>query len=273
MEHQVTEEELKNMSPEQIAELQKQNCIFCKIISGEIPSKKVFEDEFCTAILDINPANEGHVLILPKEHYQILPQIPENIVGKLFVVAKEISHSILQAFGAKGTNIFVANGQVAGQRAPHFMIHVFQRAEGDGIFKNNPSKLSAQDIQKLKSHLVPKISRLFGSGAEEESASLLETESIDQDMVRDLQRKKQQDEEQEEDSYKDDFEEYDKAEETEKRSDAEGEKPESKEDENKDKSPEEDNENEDEHEGEEHQDVDIESGEKFDLDKIGDLFR
>ena len=64
------------MSPEQIAEMQKQQCIFCKIIKGDIPGKKVFQDDFVEAILDINPAAKGHTLVMPKEHYPILPVIP-----------------------------------------------------------------------------------------------------------------------------------------------------------------------------------------------------
>ncbi|RJQ17007.1 HIT domain-containing protein [Candidatus Woesearchaeota archaeon] len=152
---QPTEEELKKMSPEQLLELQKQNCIFCKIIAGEIPSKKLYQDEHCVAVLDINPASEGHVLLLPKDHYQILPQMPEEVIARMFVVAKELSHAILKAFNAKGTNIFVANGAIAGQRAPHFMIHVFQRKQDDGILTIPAKPISEKDLMTLKNHLLP----------------------------------------------------------------------------------------------------------------------
>jgi len=135
---QPSEEELKNMSPEQIAEMQKQNCIFCKIIAGEIPSKKVYEDDNFVGILDINPAAQGHVLILPKKHFQILPQIPQDLVGKLGISAKNVSSKVLKAFQSDGTSIFVANGMIAGQKSPHFIMHVIPRNELDNVPLNPP---------------------------------------------------------------------------------------------------------------------------------------
>ena len=112
-----------DMSPEQGAAQAQENCIFCQINSGKVQSKKVFEDEQTTAILDINPANPGHVLILPKKHYAIMPQMKDEEIGHLFSVSKHMSGAVLKALKVEGTNIFVANGQIAGQKAPHFMIH------------------------------------------------------------------------------------------------------------------------------------------------------
>ena len=132
----LTEEDMKNMSPEQIAELQKKNCIFCKIISGEVPSKKVYEDPDFIGILDINPGVEGHVLVLPKKHFQVMPQMPPELAGKFGVACKEVSQRILKAFNVQGTSIFMGNGFVAGQKAPHFMGHVIPRKEGDGVSLN-----------------------------------------------------------------------------------------------------------------------------------------
>ena len=129
------EEKLKNMSPEELAAFQKQQCIFCQIISGKIPSKSVYQDEHCTAILDINPAVKGHVLLIPKEHYTIMPQLPDNILGHLNFLARNISQGMLRGIGASGTNIFVSNGLVAGQRAQHFMIHIIPRKDGDQLLK------------------------------------------------------------------------------------------------------------------------------------------
>src|SRR3989344_253434 len=93
---ELTPEDLKNMTPEQIAELQKQNCIFCHITSGKVASKKVYEDDKCLGILDINPANPGHVLLMPKEHYAIMPLIPEDELKHLSMVAKAISNILLK---------------------------------------------------------------------------------------------------------------------------------------------------------------------------------
>ena len=90
------EERIKSMSPEELKEFQKQQCIFCQIISGKIPSKKIYEDEKAIAILDINPAAKGHVLVMPKEHYAIMPQMPDKEVAHLFKIAKKISQVILK---------------------------------------------------------------------------------------------------------------------------------------------------------------------------------
>ena len=84
------QEKLKNMSPEELQEFQKKQCIFCQIIAGKIPSKKIYEDEKCLAVLDINPAAKGHLLLLPKEHYAIMPQIPDKILSHLFLVSKKL---------------------------------------------------------------------------------------------------------------------------------------------------------------------------------------
>ncbi|MGV8169159.1 MAG: HIT family protein [Candidatus Nanoarchaeia archaeon] len=127
---------MENMTPEQAAQLQRENCIFCKIVAGEIPSKKVYEDQDFIGILDINPASDGHVLLLPKQHYQIMPQIPPELVGSLGVACAAISAKILKGFKCEGTSVFIANGAVAGQRAPHFMVHIIPRTDGDDIFLN-----------------------------------------------------------------------------------------------------------------------------------------
>ncbi|MBU0536011.1 MAG: HIT domain-containing protein [Nanoarchaeota archaeon] len=161
---EITEEQLKNMTPEQIAEMQKQNCIFCHIVSGKVASKKVYEDDKVTVILDINPANPGHSVIIPKEHYAIMPQIPEDILGHIFMVAKGISHACLKAFKAQGTNIFIANGVVAGQRAQHFMVHVIPRKENDGIkiFQIPHKDVSEDQLAKLSSILKAKVNQMMG---------------------------------------------------------------------------------------------------------------
>lgn len=128
-----SEEDLSNLSPEQIEELQRKNCVFCQIAQGKIPARKVYEDEKCIAVLDISPANLGHMLLLPKEHYSVMPQLPDNLTGHLFKVAKKLSQAALKAFKLRGTTIFVANGMAAGQKAPHVLIHIIPRAFDDGI--------------------------------------------------------------------------------------------------------------------------------------------
>ncbi len=151
---ELTEEDIKNMSPEEIAELQKQQCIFCKIVSGEVSSRKLYEDEHCIAVLDINPANPGHVLVISKKHYQVMPQIPEPVISHIFTVVKKVSRSVLKSLKAGGTNIFVASGNAAGQRAPHFMVHVIPRKKGDGLkIHLQPKDISESDIEQVRVRL------------------------------------------------------------------------------------------------------------------------
>lgn len=156
------EEKLKKMSPEEIAELQKQQCIFCQIISGKIPSKKVYDDEHCIIVMDINPATRGHCLLLPKQHFAIMPQIPEKILDHMFIVAKAISKVLLKSMRAEGTNIFVANGAAAGQRAPHFMIHIIPRKEDDGIMKVDTHLVDLEVRQEIAEKIENRFNELMG---------------------------------------------------------------------------------------------------------------
>ncbi|MGV8162546.1 MAG: HIT family protein [Candidatus Nanoarchaeia archaeon] len=147
--------DLENMTPEQVAQLQKENCIFCKIVAGEIPSKKVYEDSEFIGILDINPAADGHVLLLPKQHYQIMPQMPPELVGTLGIACSAVSSKIISGFKCNGTSIFIANGAVAGQRAPHFIVHVIPRNEGDNISLNPPhTEIDDKSFESIRDSML-----------------------------------------------------------------------------------------------------------------------
>ena len=125
---------LAKLSPEEREQLVgKQSCPFCLMVEGKIPVKRVYEDGKVLAILDINPANKGHTLLFPKEHAQVLSQVHDSVVKELFVVANKISTAIFDGMKAQGTNIFVANGPVAGQTAPHVLIHIIPRFTKDGV--------------------------------------------------------------------------------------------------------------------------------------------
>ena len=156
------EEKLKKMSPEELLEFQKKQCIFCQIISGKIPSKKLYEDDSCLAILDINPATRGHLLILPKEHYAIMPQIPDKLMGRLMNVAKTLSKLLLKALRADGTTVFIANGLVAGQKAQHFIVHLIPRKEGDGVMTINEHSLDEAKCIKAKIAIENRLNELLG---------------------------------------------------------------------------------------------------------------
>ena len=145
------------MSPEEVLELQKQNCIFCKIIAGEIPSVEIYSDDKVLVILDINPANEGHCIILPKQHYQILPQIPQDLVSYMFKIAKLTSRLLLRAMHVHGTTVFVANGALAGQKAPHFMVHVIPRKPGDMLMQIPKNPIDEERLVEIQDKLKQKL--------------------------------------------------------------------------------------------------------------------
>jgi histidine triad (HIT) family protein len=115
------------------------NCLFCKIIKGEIPSAKVYENGKILAFLDINPVNPGHTLVIPKTHYANLVETPEDVLDEMIRAVKKIASAILQATGAEGFNLGVNNGKPAGQLILHTHFHIMPRRAGDGL-KHWPGK-------------------------------------------------------------------------------------------------------------------------------------
>lgn len=151
------------MSEQPSAEQIKQQCIFCHIIAGDVAAKKVYEDEQVMAVLDINPASTGHILLLTKEHYSIMPQLPDNLIGHLGQVSKALSLVLLKALNTEGTTIFIANGPAAGQRAQHFMLHIIPRKKDDnvGLQMGEGIHLNSQQLAQLKQVLVSAIKKTF----------------------------------------------------------------------------------------------------------------
>ena len=110
-----------------------ENCIFCKIIAGEIPSTAVYEDEDFRAILDVNPAARGHVIILPKKHAANIFELEEAEAAKVFPIAKKIATALMKTYHCDGVNILQNNGEAAGQTVFHLHVHVVPRYYGDGV--------------------------------------------------------------------------------------------------------------------------------------------
>ncbi len=155
---QELQEKIKNMSPEELKEFQKKQCVFCNIIAGKVQSKVIYRDDKCIAILDINPANPGHVLLFPKEHYSIMPQVPAQEISHLFMIAKTLSNSILRSLSVGGTNIIVQNGIAAGQKAQHFMIHIIPRKENDNInFEIPQREIPEKELEAIRKRLETKL--------------------------------------------------------------------------------------------------------------------
>ncbi len=108
-----------------------ENCIFCKIANGEIPSKTVYEDDDFRVILDLGPASKGHALILPKDHYNDLYELTDDLTGKAFILAKKISILLKKKLNCEGLNLVQNNGRTAGQTVFHFHIHIIPRYNDD----------------------------------------------------------------------------------------------------------------------------------------------
>lgn len=134
------------------------NCLFCKIIAGEIPSEKVYEDEHSFAFLDIKPINPGHALLVPKKHFANLYEMPDEILAGLAPTIKKLGVAIKKAVSADGINIGMNNDSAAGQLVFHAHIHIIPRFKNDGYehwhgrpYKNNTE--IAEVANKIKSNL------------------------------------------------------------------------------------------------------------------------
>lgn len=108
------------------------DCIFCKIANGEIPSRTIYEDNDVRVILDLGPATKGHALILPKEHYADIFEIPEDLSKKVMAVARKMAAHMKDRLGCDGFNIVQNNGEIAGQSVFHFHMHLIPRYKDDG---------------------------------------------------------------------------------------------------------------------------------------------
>ncbi len=112
------------------------DCIFCKIIAGEIPAAKVYEDELVFAFLDIGPINFGHTLVIPKEHHESSATIPETTAGRMFRVGARIGIALKRKFEWDAFNLHLADGTAAGQVVMHAHLHVIPRGVEDGFHWN-----------------------------------------------------------------------------------------------------------------------------------------
>lgn len=111
----------------------KDDCIFCEIAKGRIPSATIYEDNHFRVFLDVNPASKGHCLIIPKEHFDNIYDLDAEIAGKLFSLATCIARAMKDALKCDGMNIVQNNGEIAGQTVGHFHLHLIPRYEGDDV--------------------------------------------------------------------------------------------------------------------------------------------
>lgn len=127
-----------------------ENCIFCKIANGEIPSATLYEDEEFRVILDLNPASKGHALILPKKHASDLFDLPDETAGKVIILAKKIASVLKEGLHADGINVVQNNGEAAGQTVFHYHMHLIPRYQGDTVNVNwIPGTLTEEDKEEI----------------------------------------------------------------------------------------------------------------------------
>lgn len=127
-----------------------ENCIFCKIAGGQIPSTTLYEDEQFRVILDLGPASKGHALILPKEHYADVCALDGEIAAKVLPLAARIGEAMKKSLGCTGFNLVQNNGKAAGQTVFHFHMHVIPRYEdGPDMVSWTPQSASPEELQAV----------------------------------------------------------------------------------------------------------------------------
>ena len=133
------------------------NCIFCKIIAGEIPSRTIYEDEEFKVFLDVSPSGKGHALLVPKEHYADLYAIDEEVAARAMKLAKKLATHMTAKLGCDGFNLLQNNHEAAGQTVFHFHMHLIPRYEGaknSDILKWSNESFSAEEMDEIKNTLA-----------------------------------------------------------------------------------------------------------------------
>ena len=131
--------------------MKKEDCVFCKIVNGDIPSNTIYENSEFKVIMDISPATKGHVLVLPKEHFKDIYDIDAETAGKLFQLAAAVARALKEVLHCDGLNIIQNNGEIAGQTVFHFHMHLIPRYEGDDVtVKWKEHSMDAEEMDQLR---------------------------------------------------------------------------------------------------------------------------
>ena len=131
--------------------MKKEDCVFCKIVNGDIPSNTIYENSEFKVIMEISPATKGHVLVLPKEHFKDIYDIDAETAGKLFQLAAVVARALKEVLHCDGLNIIQNNGEIAGQTVFHFHMHLIPRYEGDDVtVKWKEHSMDAEEMDQLR---------------------------------------------------------------------------------------------------------------------------
>lgn len=132
-----------------------ENCIFCKIANGDIPSRTIYEDEDFRVILDLAPATKGHALILPKNHYRNLYEIADDTAAKVLPLAKKMAVHMTQKLGCDGFNVLQNNNEIAGQTVFHFHVHLIPRYGDDNQnLVMEPHRMSDEELDAVRESIA-----------------------------------------------------------------------------------------------------------------------
>lgn len=136
--------------------MKKDDCVFCKIVSGEIPSRKIYEDEDVIVIMDLSPTSKGHSLIIPKEHCTNIYDIEEETAAKVMKVAKKLALKMTTALGCDGFNLLQNNGETAGQTMFHFHMHLIPRYKDadNNMLKFTSVELTDEEMDAIRDQIA-----------------------------------------------------------------------------------------------------------------------
>ena len=138
--------------------MKKDDCIFCKLANGVIPTNSLYEDDVVKVIFDAGPASLGHVLILPKEHFDNVYSLDDDSAAHIFQVAVKVAKALKEGLNLEGLNIVQNNGEIAGQTVFHFHMHIIPRYKGDTVNVGwKPGEVTDEEIEKIKSLVCPRI--------------------------------------------------------------------------------------------------------------------
>jgi histidine triad (HIT) family protein len=150
-------------------------CEFCGIVQGEFESEELYSDESVIAVLHLKPAVPGQILLFTKEHYPIIEQVPDDVIGHIFSVANKLSVGLFESLGVQGTNIIIENGVAAGQSIPHFSVSIVPRNENDGMnLEWTPTKPSDDELDIAHAQLVEEANMI---GSDEKKVVVEEEET------------------------------------------------------------------------------------------------
>ena len=138
--------------------MKKDDCIFCKLANGVIPTNSLYEDDVVKVIFDAGPASSGHVLILPKEHFDNVYALDDDTAAHVFQVAVKVAKALKEGLNLEGLNIVQNNGEIAGQTVFHFHMRIIPRYKGDTVNVGwKPGEVTDEEIEKIKSLVCPRL--------------------------------------------------------------------------------------------------------------------